>query len=98
MSKEADLEVCYTSNVLRNQDRSTLQDITKFEAHLAASRKKFFKKLNEYIGQIRSKLVSLKTEVRGDFSMEIRDADYYRVNMFQLEGEITQLKQSITIE
>lgn len=84
--------------VLRNQDHFTMQDIHKYEAHLETNRRKFLKKLNDYIGDIQAKLTNLKVEIHGDYAMELRDADYYRVNMFQLEGKITQLKQSIHIE
>lgn len=98
MPKEPPELDCSSYLTLRNQDPSTVQEIMNLESHLEASRKKIMKKVHDFIAQIQSKLVSLKAEVHDDFTMEIRDADYYRVTMFQLEGKITQLKQSISIE
>lgn len=83
---------------VRSQDPQTLQELIAFEAQLEARRTENLNSLAESISQIQTKLHTLKVEVRGDFTMEIRDADYYRVSMFQLEGKISQLKEAIKDE
>jgi len=95
---QSDILTSTTSFPFRNQDSATLQEIKKLESNYDTERRKYFSKLHEVISQIQAKLVSLKAEVHNDYTMEIRDADYYRVTMFQLEGQITELKQALTIE
>ena len=83
---------------VRSQDPQTLQELIGFEAQLEARRTEHLNSLAETVSSIQTKLHTLKVEVRGDFTMELRDADYYRVSMFQLEGKISQLKEAIKDE
>lgn len=83
---------------VRSQDPQTLQELIGFEAQLEAHRTEHLNALTESVAQVQNKLHTLKVEVRGDFTMELRDADYYRVSMFQLEGKISQLKEAMKDE
>ncbi|KAL0278253.1 UNVERIFIED_CONTAM: hypothetical protein PYX00_000120 [Menopon gallinae] len=85
-------------NHIKSQDPQNIQALMSLESELESNRLKYLNSWTEGIAQIQSQLRNIKSEVRNDFAMEIRDAQYYRVNMFQLEAKISEMKENIKNE
>lgn len=85
-------------NQIRSQDPQSIQALISLESELESKRIRYLNSWTEGIEQIQTRLQKIKSEVRNDFAMEIRDAQYYRANMFELEARISEMKQNIKNE